>query len=124
MKKVFFLLILFVIHFHVNGQSFYHDSVTNQYVTEIYLTDSSSEIYNQHLKMHIQVTSDGGDSVQGAQFQILMYSVKKIKPVVVFSTETSISGAYYNNWDANDDKLLYKMMQTGLRNQGIYIVFK
>lgn len=123
MKSILLILAFFCIHFHMNGQNFYHDTITNQYVTEIYLTDSASEIFNQHLKMHIDVT-DRGDSVQGASFTITMYSVKKTNPSIVFSTVASISRAYYNAWDANDDKVTYQMAAIGIKGQNIYIIFK
>lgn len=123
MKKIALIILIALSALSAKGQSFYHDSVTDQYVAEIYLTDSSSEIYNQHLKMHIE-TKDKGDSVQGVVFTITLYSVKKSAPSIVFTTAVGISGAFYNAWDANDDDATYTMAQSNLSAQKIYITFK
>jgi hypothetical protein len=121
MKKLL-LPILFCIHFHTNGQSIFRDSVNGKSACFISLTDSSNQIYSMPLKMHIEVT-DKGDNISGAIFSFQIYTVRPNSPKIVFQDQIGISGSYYDNWDANDDKSTYKLVQKLLAGAKIYIDF-
>lgn len=72
--------------------------------------------------MHVD-TYDRGDSVNGATFTYALYSMNPRVATMVSTGTMGISGQYYNNWDANNDKATYQIVQSGLATQSVYLSF-
>lgn len=116
------LLILLVASNTGHAQNIAYDSVIKKSACLIRLTDSSNQIYDMPLKMHIG-TRDMGDSINGAVFTYTLYSVGA-SPTTINTNSIGITGAYYTAWDANDDKATYQFVQAALASQGIIILFQ
>lgn len=115
-------ILLLLLSFCAHAQNLYHDSLTNQFVCNIFLTDSGSKFYALSLKMHIDI-ADRGDSINGATFTYYLYSCAKV-PAMLSSASIGISGKYYNDWNANSDTYPYQFVSAALLTRKIKIEFE
>ena len=122
MKKIILLALCFIATKNLKAQTLHNDATLRglTYVNALY-TDTANEFTNIPLKMHVDVSQDKGDTVNGAMFSFYFYSKKGR---IISNDAIPITGTSYNVWDANDPKAVYNYTRSVLATQGIWIDFQ